>query len=311
MPPLSAAEIRQLLTAAEWKLYQASAPDAVARLTATQLKSHIAHARTARDKWSDLATRQRREKQQSQGSRVTDAAARSASKTEILSQVLARFEAQLPLAEKAGEKSAKVGKPQRAAGHRATRAGVRSELAQAQGALSTPPTAKSASDGGGASPTAATTTSATPTIKAAKKAAAKKGAARPGGAKKAAKKATAKKAGKKAAKKAAGKKAAAATPRSKKKASAKTTAAATQASAGSAATSTGESAPAKKVSKGLYGSKMAALAASALHINPRDQLKAQGKAKQARIQQTGVTSRLRGHVSARGKRSQGRRDKRG
>jgi len=306
MPPLSAAEIRQLLTAAEWKLYQASAPDAVARLMATQLKSHIAHARTARDKWSDLATRQRREKQQSQGSRVTDAAARSASKTEILSQVLARFEAQLPLAEKAGEKSAKVGKPQRAAGHRATRAGVRSELAQAQGALSTPPTAKSASDGGGASPTAATTTSATPTIKTAKKAAAKKGAARPGGAKKAAKKATAKKAGKKA-----GKKAAAATPRSNKKASAKTTAAATQASAGSAATSTGESAPAKKVSKGLYGSKMAALAASALHINPRDQLKAQGKAKQARIQQTGVTSRLRGHVSARGKRSQGRRDKRG
>jgi hypothetical protein len=35
---------------------------------------------------------------------------------------------------------------------------------------------------------------------------------------------------------------------------------------------------------------------------------AAGKIKQARVVQTGLTSRIRGHVSARGRRAQGRRD---
>jgi hypothetical protein len=39
-------------------------------------------------------------------------------------------------------------------------------------------------------------------------------------------------------------------------------------------------------------------------------VKASGKAKQQQIAKTGLTSRVRGHVSARGKRAQGRRDSR-
>jgi len=54
----------------------------------------------------------------------------------------------------------------------------------------------------------------------------------------------------------------------------------------------------------------AAEAQSKLSASPADKLKATTAAKQTRIARSGITSRVRGHVSARGRRAQGRRDSR-
>jgi hypothetical protein len=54
----------------------------------------------------------------------------------------------------------------------------------------------------------------------------------------------------------------------------------------------------------------AAEAQSKLSASPADQLNAATAAKQTRIARSGITSRVRGHVSARGRRAQGRRDSR-
>jgi hypothetical protein len=86
---------KKLFTAAEWKLVQSSHSPALGQLSESQLKRNIRLVREARDKWNDQATRQRRTKQQQQGSRVTDAAARSEDKGSILAEALSRLEAQL------------------------------------------------------------------------------------------------------------------------------------------------------------------------------------------------------------------------
>lgn len=71
-----------------------------------------------------------------------------------------------------------------------------------------------------------------------------------------------------------------------------------------------ESAPKKKVPK--RGRPASTPTANlGLGLNKGKNRKANTVAKQARLDSSGVTSRVRGHVSARGKRAQGRRDSRG
>jgi hypothetical protein len=71
-----------------------------------------------------------------------------------------------------------------------------------------------------------------------------------------------------------------------------------------------ESAPKKKVPKRGRPAPTPT-ANTGLGLNKGKNRKANTVAKQARLDSSGVTSRVRGHVSARGKRAQGRRDSRG
>jgi hypothetical protein len=77
----------------------------------------------------------------------------------------------------------------------------------------------------------------------------------------------------------------------------------------SAAKKPGMKAPPAK--KGKKGSRSAAMAQQHLSSNPAKQRAANTAAKQSALARSGMTSRVRGHVSAQGKRSQGRRDRRG
>ena len=135
MPDFKPEELKQLLTAAELRLVESSQPPTLAKLTEAKLKKQITLTRKARDKWRDQSTRQRRDVQRAQGSRVTDAAARSAEKNKILTKALNDLQKQL---DKIGSGAAEPGtkapspkgpsKQKRAKGHRESRAEVRELL---------------------------------------------------------------------------------------------------------------------------------------------------------------------------------------
>ncbi len=287
MPDFKPEDLKQLLTPDELKLVELSQQPTLAKLSEAKLKKQIALTRKARDKWRDLATQQRRDAQRAQGSRVTDAASRSADKNKVLTKALGSLQKQLDkIGSGAAEPGAKAPTPkgpskhQRAKGHRESRAEVRAELEEKRATLT----------GGGAAQKKA--------VK--KKAAVKKSAKKPTAAegtptkKKAVKKTPPKKvAGRKAApkKKAAKKKAAASASSVPKPAAAKAKAA-------------------KKKNSPASNTLTAGLEAR-LNLNPSDQLAAEAKANKARIRKSGLTTRTRGHISARGKRAQGKRDSRG
>lgn len=288
MPDLKPEELKQLLTADELKLVESSRPPTLAKLSEAKLKKQITLTRTARDKWRDQSTRQRRDAQRAQGSRVTDAASRSADKNKVLTKALNALQKQLDkIGSGAAEPGAKAPAPKgpskqkRAQGHRESRAEIRAELEEKR--------AKLTGEGAGK--------------KTAKKQAAKKKVAKKGTAtKKAVKKAPVKKTPvkKTPAKKVAVKKVA-----GKKKVAAKKVAA--------PAVDSATPSVAKKATKknSPASSPLTDGMAAQLNLNPSDQLATSAKAKKARIQQSGLTTRTRGHISARGKRSQGRRDSRG
>ncbi len=284
MPDLKPEELKQLLTAAELKLVESSRPPTLAKLSEAKLKKQITFTRAARDKWRDQSTRQRRDAQRAQGSRVTDAASRSADKNKVLTKALNDLQKQL---DKIGSGAAAPGpkaptpkgpsKQKRAQGHRESRAEIRAELEEKR--------AKLTGEGAGKQ-----------TAK--KQAAKKKVAEKQSATKKAVKKAPVKKA---PAKKVAAKKAAV-----KKKVAAKKVAA--------PAVDIAKPTAAKKkaVKKNSPASnQLTADIEARLNLNPSDQLATRTQAKKARIRQSGLTTRTRGHISARGKRSQGRRDSRG
>ncbi len=286
MPDYNREDLKQLLTAAELKLVQSSQQPALSNLSEAKLKKQIDLTRKARDKWRDQATRQRREVQRAQGSRVTDAAARSADKNKILTKALNALQKQLDKIEAGtAEPGTKTptqkapGKKKRVKQHRESRAEVRASLEEKRAKLAM---------------------ESTPKKKAAQKGTASKGTVTKK--KSAQNKAIKKKAVKKTpTKKVAAKKAA-----PKKKVSAKKIAAA-------AATSSKPTAAKKKTAKknSPASTQLASGQAERLNLNPNDQRTAKTKAKAARIQKSGVTTRRQAHTSARGKRSQGRRDSRG
>ncbi len=294
MAKFSPEEIQKLLTAAELKLVQSSQPPALAKLSEAKLKKNITLTRSARDKWRDQSTRQRRDVQRAQGSRDTNAAAHSADKNKILTKALNDLQAQLDKIASgttaAGTKAPAAkspGKKKRARGHREARAETRALLEDKRSKLT-----------GASSSTSAKKKVAKKKV-AKKKVAKKKVAGQPAVTKgKVTKK---KSATKKAIKKTKVKKATT-KPSAAKKVSAKKRAAA-------AAVSSQPSAAKQKAAK--KNSLASSQVTSGTNLNPSDQRSTKTKAKKARIQQSGLTTRTRGHISARGKRAQGRRDSRG
>jgi hypothetical protein len=88
-------DMRSVCTKAELALLMASRPNAIDVLSVGNLRRNAASARRLRDKWRELSTRQLRETQRRQQSRVTDDNARSEEKAELFAQALTRFEARL------------------------------------------------------------------------------------------------------------------------------------------------------------------------------------------------------------------------
>ncbi len=266
MAEIKQAKARELCSASELRLVEASRRQEIGQLSEAQLKRNVARARKLRDKWRDLAARQTRQVQQQQRSRVTDRNARSAEKQAIFDEVLARFEARLEKVSSGAaapgtrQAAARPSKRKRTLRHRETRAAVRGALEEERARL--------AEESGSAAST--------------------KGARRKKAARKTAQgtvKKTAKKTAKKAAKKAAGK------------------------AAGKTAKKGGAKAVARKVSKKVVAPPPTEAAEKPLERSR--QRKAATAGKQQRLQTSGVYSRVRGHVSARGRRSQSRRDSRG
>jgi hypothetical protein len=283
MATIDLSQASVLCTPSELRVVKTASEQALTGHSTADLKKHIAQARKLRDKWRDLATRQRREVQKTQGSRGTDSAARSKEKANLFGRVLARLEAQLARQAGSSEKPAATGaagargptKRARTQEHRSTRSQVREQLgakqAELQAAASTP--ASSSAD------TKSTTRKKTPKKKVASKPASKKApapavarsnASSAGGEKKK----TAKKAVKKTIKKETAKK---------------------QSASASGAAVTG-------VTRKKSGSSP---------LGSGSQKSAETAAKRGRLKASGLDTRIRGHVSARGKRAQGRRDSRG
>lgn len=291
MAQITLDKARELCTAAELQLVRASRRPAVGKLGLDELKNRLDEARRLRDKWRDLSTRQRRETQRRTGSRVTDASARSGLKADLFQDSLDKFQQELdkksaaaPTAATASKTTTgKVTKQKRAVGHRRKRAATRAELSERQEEMAVKRVKKK---------------------KAAKKKAAKK---------KSAKKATAKtKTATK--KKASAKEKSAATKKTtaQKKATKKASTASKKSAAG-ATTKAGAKRKKQGLKKPTGKQNLGNIPADAPKATQkksgkRAEVKAQAKGK--RILKSGLTTRTRGHVSARGKRAQGRRDSR-
>jgi hypothetical protein len=293
MATVNYVQARKICTPEELRVVEATRRETLTQLGIADLKKHITLARRLRNKWRDLSTRQRRRTQAAQNARVTEENRRSQQKAELFEEVLGRLEKQLAqlaaAPQDAPAKQSPADKPPkqvRAAEHRSQRAEVRKKLEEKRTRMTKAkrPAARGTSVSADAAPDAAA--SDQPAAQAAEKPdrtpatkAAKAG-------KKPAKKAE-KKAGKKPAKKASGgakkqpaRKKPAGTPSASKSLGRKASPAQAQPNLGAAA------------SKGTQ------------------QVRVKAEAKKARVQASGLTTRTRGHVSARGKRSQSRRDSR-
>ena len=91
-------QAKQLLSASEMELFNASRDPALAKLSLTDLKSNVHAARAVRDKFQDLLRRQRLESRDRTGSKdgaAGDDNARTEQKLEALTEILHRFEAQV------------------------------------------------------------------------------------------------------------------------------------------------------------------------------------------------------------------------
>lgn len=112
---IKASEARALCTAAEYQLVQASLPKSVKRLSAAQLRSKVSRSRKLRDKYRDLARRQRieaRGKGQPRGSRPAQSNKNTVRKAELFDETLTRFEQQLQRVEADVAKSSDGAKKQ-------------------------------------------------------------------------------------------------------------------------------------------------------------------------------------------------------
>jgi hypothetical protein len=228
-------EVKAVCTANEVALVQASRNPLRDRLTLTEAKRHAVRARKLFDKWQDQSRAQSRAKSRQVGHGAVES--RSTLKAEIFGDALRAFEARVAKLEAAGAqptggRSKNPPKTTRARTHRAARAEVRADLAEAQLRANTP-TRKPNSIAKVAAPPAPVAqppASEPPSVPAAD------------------------------AKPAKSRKAPVPRPR------------------------------------------------STPVVNAKRQLKAQAAAKQSRIARSGATTRVYGHISSRGKRSQGRRD---
>jgi hypothetical protein len=98
---------RKLCTKAELELVQESAPTKIGELSERELRTRVRRARTLRDKYQTLASRQRRiarGKQEKRGANPSTSNENTIRKQEIFDQVLTRFETKLGKLEAAAEK---------------------------------------------------------------------------------------------------------------------------------------------------------------------------------------------------------------
>lgn len=100
--PIRTPKARQLATQPELKLYESSLRGAVTPFSAAQLRQRLTRARKARDKYAQLAKRQRREargKAEPRGSRAAQGNARTLEKVQLFQETMDRFEKRIQVVE--------------------------------------------------------------------------------------------------------------------------------------------------------------------------------------------------------------------
>jgi hypothetical protein len=283
---LSLDEVRLLCTKAEYALVAESRTPAIEQLTAMKLKTNTANARKLVDKWQKLARGQSRDESRKTGE--PDLASKTYTKHQVMHEALEAYQARLAVAATTAtvEASAKKLTPrERTASARVSRQSARTELQGVKKTVNKVAKARSIQAAKKAAPVKATP--AKPAVKAAPvKAAPVKTAP----VKAAAVKATAKKAP-------------AAKSEAVKKTLVKTAAKRTAKRAEVAASAPAIAAP-KKVVK---------TTAKPGIVAPTPAAKAQlaASAKSNRVKLSNRSSNIAGHVSAKGKRAQAKRDSKG
>jgi hypothetical protein len=288
---LSLDEVRLLCTKAEYSLVAESRTPAIEQLTAMKLKTNTANARKLVDKWQKLARGQSRDESRKTGE--PDLASKTYTKHQVMHEALEAYQARLAVAATTAsvEASAKKLTPrERTASARASRQSARTELQGVKKTVNKVAKARSIQAAKKAAPVKATP--AKPAVKAApvKAAAVKTAPVKTAPVKAAAVKATVKKAP-------------AAKSEAVKKTLVKTAAKRTAKRAEVAASAPAIAAP-KKVVK---------TTAKPGIVAPTPAAKAQlaASAKSNRVKLSNRSSNIAGHVSAKGKRAQAKRDSKG
>lgn len=289
---LSLDEVRLLCTKAEYALVAESRTPAIEQLTAMKLKTNTANARKLVDKWQKLARGQSRDESRKTGE--PDLASKTYTKHQVMHEALEAYQARLAVAATTAtvEASAKKLTPrERTASARVARQSARTELQGVKKTVNKVAKARSIQAAKKAAPVKATPVKAAPVKAAPVKAAPAKAAPV---------KATPVKA---AAVKASTKKAPAAKSEAVKKTLVKTAAKRTAKRAEVAASAPALAAP-KKVVK---------TTAKPGIVAPTPAAKAQlaASAKSNRVKLSNRSSNIAGHVSAKGKRAQAKRDSKG
>lgn len=288
---LSLDEVRLLCTKAEYSLVAESRTPAIEQLTAMKLKTNTANARKLVDKWQKLARGQSRDESRKTGE--PDLASKTYTKHQVMHEALEAYQARLAVAATTAtvEASAKKLTPrERTASARVSRQSARTELQGVKKTVNKVAKARSIQAAKKATPVKATP--AKPAVKAApvKAAAVKTAPVKTAPVKAAAVKATVKKAP-------------AAKSEAVKKTLVKTAAKRTAKRAEVAASAPAIAAP-KKVVK---------TTAKPGIVAPTPAAKAQlaASAKSNRVKLSNRSSNIAGHVSAKGKRAQAKRDSKG
>ncbi len=289
---LSLDEVRLLCTKAEYALVAESRTPAIEQLTAMKLKTNTANARKLVDKWQKLARGQSRDESRKTGE--PDLASKTYTKHQVMHEALEAYQARLAVAATTAtvEASAKKLTPrERTASARVARQSARTELQGVKKTVNKVAKARSIQAAKKAAPVKATPVKAAPVKATPVKAAPAKAAPV---------KATPVKA---AAVKASTKKAPAAKSEAVKKTLVKTAAKRTAKRAEVAASAPALAAP-KKVVK---------TTAKPGIVAPTPAAKAQlaASAKSSRVKLSNRSSNIAGHVSAKGKRAQAKRDSKG
>ena len=298
---LSLDEVRLLCTKAEYSLVAESRTPAIEQLTAMKLKTNTANARKLVDKWQKLSRGQSRDESRKTGE--PDLASKTYTKHQVMHEALEAYQARLAVVATTAsvEASAKKLTPrERTASARVSRQSARTELQGVKKTVNKVAKARSIQAAKKAAPAKAAPVKSAPVKSTPVKAAPVKAAVKAAPVKATAVKATAVKA---TAVKASTKKA----PASKSEAAKKTlvkTAAKRTAKRAEVASSAPALAVPKKVVKTT--AKPGIVAAT-----PAAKAQLAASAKSNRVKLSNRSSNIAGHVSAKGKRAQAKRDSKG
>ena len=293
---LSLDEVRLLCTKAEYSLVAESRTPAIEQLTAMKLKTNTANARKLVDKWQKLSRGQSRDESRKTGE--PDLASKTYAKHQVMHEALEAYQARLAVAATTAtvEASAKKLTPrERTASARVSRQSARTELQGVKKTVNKVAKARSIQAAKKAAPVKAAPVKSAPVKSTPVKAAPVKAAVKAAPVKATAVKATAVKASTKKA------------PASKSEAAKKTlvkTAAKRTAKRAEVASSSPAIAVPKKVVKTT--AKPGIVAAT-----PAAKAQLAASAKSNRVKLSNRSSNIAGHVSAKGKRAQAKRDSKG